>query len=238
MNVRGRPPRDSDIEALWPSTQSLDMVTGDMGVVADAVYREIAHYTSAVDRDPPRMRMFEFAGLREALSAVNESSNVPTTILLLPTLSDRVVLWNNSFLCDGWDALCANLTRRHGLETLHWSSHDEATTFQPGTTFVHRRPTGDGTVSRSVSVSVNDGRWSFFQSGAALAVEDISNYDRRKIKDRLNETQLMAMFARMALRPWAADFYDIGRDAVRIDRVGIPAGVQLRRPAHMRDPGS
>jgi hypothetical protein len=66
----------------------------------------------------------KFALFDEALCSADYSANFPIIFVIMPTTSKWVVIWNNHFLCDGYGALCYNLTRKHGFTTMHWSAHD------------------------------------------------------------------------------------------------------------------
>src|SRR5215469_9306651 len=150
--------RSGAIRKWWPTTQSLDLVEGAVEPVAAAVEAEVRRFVGkeAVTsswRSPPN--------LNAALQEVPEFANIPTYYLVLPSRSQWSVLWNNSFLCDGYDSLCWNLTNSYGFTTIHWSAHDQATTFQAGATFCHRRRDSTGMVERAVCAGQEDKRWDF-----------------------------------------------------------------------------
>jgi hypothetical protein len=148
-----------------------------------------------------------FGDLNAAFQSASEFANVPTVYLVLPTRSRWSVLWNNTFLCDGYDSLCYNLTKNHGLRTLHWEAHDHWTSFQSGAQFVHRQRNGGELVVRSVSVVQEDKRWSFSAVGDPLPEEDLQSYEARRKKDRLNEEKLASFLSRVGARPWLEQFY-------------------------------
>lgn len=135
-----------------------------------------------------------------------EFANVPTFYLLLPSRSRWTVLWNNSFLCDGYDSLCWCLTKNHGLTTVHWSAHDETTTFQSGATFQHRLWDGAAMLERFVQAAQEDKRWSFYQSGDPLPEEDTPPYAATRKRDRLNEV-VAQLLGRLGASPWREEFY-------------------------------
>jgi len=167
--------------------------------------------------------------LDDAFSAVPDFTNIPTVVLVLPTRGPWSVVWNNSFLCDGYDSLCWNLTENHGLTTIHWSAHDSETTFQPGTLFCARRKQGASLVERSVYCGSNDGRWSFVESGDRLPEEDIAAYTARRKRDRLNEALLMALLARLGAEPWDAERYPLEQAVHTVTRRNPPVAI-TRRP--------
>jgi hypothetical protein len=126
---------------------------------------------------------------------------------VLPSRSRWTVLWNNSFLCDGYDSLCWCLTNNHGLTTVHWSAHDEWTTFQTGACFSHRRRDSTGMVERSVHMSQEDKRWHFYASGPPLPEEDVGAYAAKRKRDRLNEALVVQLLSRLGASPWSEEFY-------------------------------
>jgi hypothetical protein len=221
--------RSESIQRWWPATQSLDLVQGDVEEVAAAVRAEVARFLG-------NTRLAEswksFVDLTSALSLAGDFTNIPTVFLVLPTKSDWSVLWNNSFLCDGYDSLCWCLTTNHHLTTLHWSAHDEPTSFQPGASFTHRSWCGS-LVERTVSVACNDGRWRFDQVGDPLAEEDVSNYRARRIRDRLNERLMATLLRRLEAAPWSEEFYAFGQRYFTLQRTDVPSTVLRRKAAEV-----
>src|SRR5262249_12907394 len=128
--------RTETIQEWWPATQSLDLVEGPVKEVAAAVHAEVRRF---LQLEIVSSAWKTFSGLDAAFGSASEFANVPTLYLVLPTRSKWSALWNNSFLCDGYDSLCYCLTKNHGLRTLHWSAHDQSTSFQPGAQFTHRQ---------------------------------------------------------------------------------------------------
>lgn len=115
-----------------------------MEVVAAAMQEEVRRFIAG---EAITTSWETFSNLDAAFRSASEFANVPTIYLVLPTLSKWSVLWNNSFLCDGYDSLCHCLTKNHGLTTVHWSAHDEWTSFQSG----QASPTVDELAQKSSS---------------------------------------------------------------------------------------
>jgi len=219
--------RSEAIQRWWPTTQSLDLVEGDVETVATAVRSEVARFLG----NEPLVESWEsLRNLNAAFSSANEFANVPTLYLVLPTNSRWSVLWNNGFLCDGYDSLCWCITSNHHLPTLHWSAHDETTTFQSGALFTYRS-WNDAIVERSVYVGREDDRWIFHQTGVPLPEEDLAAYEKRRVRDRLNEGLLNDLLARFGASPWSEEFYDLDRSSFVIRRTSPPSTVLRRRPA-------
>lgn len=196
--------RSELIGRWWPTTQSLDLVEGPVETVANALRTEVARFVAGEEL---AASWEAFADLDAAFSAASDFANVPTCYLVLPTRSRWSVLWNNCFLCDGYDALCHCLTLNHRLTTLHWSAHDRTTTFQAGAMFHHRRWSYGAMAERSVHVGSNDGRWSFHQSGEALPEEEMETYTAKRKHDRLNEAVVLRLLAKLGAEPWSDGFY-------------------------------
>ena len=220
--------RSDAIQRWWPTTQSLDLVEGTVETVASAVEAEIKKFLAGERLAPA---WIDCASFGDALQEAREFANVPTLYLVLPTTSRWCVLWNNSFLCDGYDSLCFSLTANHGLTTVHWSAHDGPTTFQAGSTFRHRKRHATVVVERAVAVAQEDRRWLFHQSGEPLPEEDVTKYVARLKKDRLNEGLMVALLARLGAAPWDETFYSMGRQrCFSLWRPNPPATVTKRLP--------
>jgi hypothetical protein len=218
--------RSETIKQWWPTTQSLDLVEGPIEKVAAAALAEVARFLNG---EPINHSWEAFPSLDAGFRTAPEFSNVPTFYLVLPTHSKWIVLWNNSFLCDGYDSLCYCLTVNHGLTTIHWAAHDEWTTFQSGATFQYRRWNGSTIVERIVQVAQEDKRWLFHQSGEPLPEEDVIQYTASRKKERLNEINLMQLLGRLGAFPWSDQFYAIpGLKSYVIRRVSTPSTI-IRR---------
>jgi hypothetical protein len=221
--------RTPALRRWWPTTQALDLVEGDVATVAAALHAET---TRVLKGERLAAAWTRCATLDDAFDTAGEFTNVPTHWLVLPTRSRWSVLWNNSFLCDGYDSLCHCLTAFHGLTTLHWSAHDATTTFQPGAAFTHRRVVAGAIAKRTVCVACTDGRWSFDAIGERLPEEDLATYGARRVRDRLNEAAIASLLARLGAAPWDEAFYALGRhDVFVLRRPAAPATV-LRRARH------
>lgn len=198
--------RSKIIQQWWPSTQSLDLVDGSIEKVAAAVHEEVSRFLKG---ETVTTSWQTFPNLNAAFGVASEFTNVSTIYLVLPAHSNWTVLWNNSFLCDGYDSLCWCLTRNHGLTTIHWSAHDEWTTFQSGAKFVHRRLVDETVVERSVTAAQEDKRWHFYAIGDPLPEEDLLSYTARRKRDRLNEESMTALLSRLGAYPWQEQFYAV-----------------------------
>lgn len=220
--------RTPQLQRWWPTTQSMDLVQAPVQQTATALVTEFTRFTSG---EPLDSHLVTLANLDEAFALAPYFANAVTVVVALPTQSEWTVLWNNSMLCDGYDSLCWCLTAHHGLTTLHWSAHDDTTTFQPGAQFTHRRWSAGAVVERTVAVSREDHRWSFHQSGTPLPEEDVTQYQARSKRDRLNERALAGFLARLGARPWDEGFYDLpARPAFLLRRLTPPDTI-LRKPA-------
>ena len=215
------------IEKWWPTTQALELVEGPADVVAQAVLAAVGGF---VGEDVVECQTAEFGDVHGALSraAAQGFCKVPTTYLILSTHSEWTVIWNDCFLCDGHDSLCRALTADHGLTTVHWSAHDETTTFQPGAMFHMRRLDRATLVERRVQVAANDGAWAFFSEGTPLAQEDVEGYRARLARDRLNEKRIAELLAVLGAEPWREEFYDLEHGARLVRRTHVPASVERR----------
>ena len=222
------PLRTPEIQAYWPTTQSLDLVETSAEAAANAISLEVRRFSAP---EPVQLEHKPFRTLKEAFASCLEFTNVPTYLLVLPTRSRWSVIWNNSTICDGYDSLCHCLSRRHGMTTMHWSAHDEATTFQPGSRFTFRRANGENVIERTVHCGREDGRWSFHAAGVPLIEEDTVAYEARLKSARLNEHSVAALLARLGARPWEQSFYDLeNQGCYVVRRTHPPASLTRRLP--------
>ena len=220
--------RSEIIQKWWPTTQALDIVEGSVEAVATALQAEVGRFLAG---ETISTAWAAFPNLDAALCSASEFANVPTIYLVLPTHSKWSVLWNNSFLCDGYDSLCHNLTKNHGMTTVHWSAHDEWTSFQSGASFSHRQKVGAEIVERSVAVAQEDKRWLFYAYGQPLVEEDTENYKIRRKRDRLNEEKISAFLSRLGATPWLEQFYAMpATKAFVLRRENAPSRITRRRP--------
>jgi hypothetical protein len=204
----------------------LDLVEGPVRLVAGAVEAELTR-TLAGERVIGSWARFE--DLDAAFRFAPDFGNVPTFFLVLPTRSKWIVLWNNSFLCDGYDSLCWCLTSHHFLTTIHWAAHDEWTTFQSGASFTYRQHDGANLVERSVYCGQEDKRWLFDAVGQPLDEENTNEYAATRKRDRLNEQNLLSLLGRLGARPWSEDFYALPeQECFTILRPSPPATVLKR----------
>lgn len=221
--------RSEILDRWWPTTQSLDLVEGEIERVASAIHEEVQRF---VGDERIETRWEEFADLDAAFGAAADFANVPTVYLVLPTDSNWTVLWNNSFLCNGYDSLCLGLTKKYGLTTVHWSAHDEWTSFQSGAAFCYRRRTGASVIERGVQVAQEDRRWHFFESGDPLVEEDVEGYRVKRTRDRLNEARVAELLAALGARPWHEDYYALeSTPAFVLERSNAPATILRRQRA-------
>jgi hypothetical protein len=220
--------RSEIIQKWWPTTQALDVVEGSVEVVAAALQEEVRRVLAG---EAITTSWEAFSNLDAAFRSASEFANVPTIYLVLPTHSKWSVLWNNSFLCDGYASICHKLTKNHGLTTVHWMAHDEWTSFQSGAGFTHRRRVGAEIVERSVTVTQEDKRWLFFAVGQPLAEEDMESYKARRKRDRLNEAKISAFLARLGATPWLEEFYAMpATKAFVLRRENAPSRITRRSP--------
>src|SRR5262249_54847309 len=111
-------PISEAIKQWWPLGNCLDLVHGSVEVVADALLGQVNEFNWG----PLSSKWIPIARLEGVFESVSVFTNYPTVLFVLPTHSQWSVLWNNCFLCDGFDSLCHCLTKNHGLTTMHWQS--------------------------------------------------------------------------------------------------------------------
>lgn len=218
-------PISEAIQRWWPLPDSLDLVRAPAKVVASAVLAEVTRF---VARGQLSSAWVPFSSMDQVFGSVAVFTNVPTVYFVLPTRSEWSVLWNNSFLCDGYDSLCWCLTTNHRLSTLHWQSSDEDAVFQAGSSFTFRSQSESGLSERSVYCGKNDERWDFHAIGVPLPEEDLPAYSARRKRDRLQEQGMLKLLDRLGAKPWEDEFYLPG-EAFRIERLAYPDTISRKR---------
>jgi len=218
--------RSPTIQKWWPTTQSLDLVEGSVKEVATGVHAEVSRFLQG---ERVSASWATFADLDAAFRSASEFANVPTLYLVLPTRSKWSVMWNNSFLCDGYDSLCYCLTKNHGFRSLQWSAHDQCTSCQSGAQFAHRQRMADELTERSVAAVQEDELWSFSAVGVPLPEEDLQGYKNRRIQNRLNEEKISSFLSRLGATPWQEQFYALPETQVFVLRRENPPTTVIRR---------
>lgn len=218
-------PISEAVRRWWPLPDSLDLVRGPIKVVASAVLSEVTRFVAG---ERLASAWVPFSSLDHMFGAVAVFTNVPTVYFVLPTRTDWTVLWNNSFLCDGYDSLCWCLATNHALTTMHWRSSDEDAVFQVGSSFTFRKQSETGLTERSVYCGKNDQRWEFDAVGEPLPEENLRAYSARRKRDRLNEQGILKLLDRLGARPSDDEFYPAA-EAFRIERVGYPSTISQKR---------
>ena len=212
------------VRRWWPLPDSLDLVRASIEVAASAVLAEVTRFVAGGQLSSSWVR---YSSLDQVFGSVAVFTNVPTVYFVLPTHSDWTVLWNNSFLCDGYDSLCHCLATNHALSTMHWRSSDEDAVFQAGSSFTFRKPSASGLLERSVYCGKNDRHWDFHALGEPLPEEDLPAYSARRKRDRLNERGMLKLLDRLGARPWNDEFYRVG-EAFRIERIAYPSTISQK----------
>ena len=223
---------DPKFQEWHPLGTSIDLVKGEVIDVAEAVRAEMSRF---VKPDVVSLHYHTFEGLSDLFGSVDEFTNVPTRIFCIGTTDSWTALWNNSFLCDGYDSLCHCLTLNHGLETIHWSAADEGGIFQPGTSFSFRTRNPEGRIDlRAIYAIQEDSRWEFHQSGSPLPQEDTHSYISRRKKDRFNESVSLGLLDRLGAQPRSEAFYDFSQPVIEVLRETFPATVSRKDLAYIR----
>lgn len=223
---------DPVFQDWFPLGVSIDLVEGDVSEVANAVRAQVGRWTGRERLEQSESSHTDWNSL---FGSVDVFTNVPTKFFCIATNSQWTALWTNSFLCDGYDSLCHNLTKNHGFRTIHWKASDEAGIFQPGCRFCHRVISSGGEImERTVHCSQQDSRWEFHEIGPVLTEEDPSLYQARVKKLRFNEDASIELLGRLGAEPREEKFYDFSRPVRMIERIGFPDTVSCEDFAYIR----
>lgn len=215
--------KDDVVRRWWPLARGMDLVRGGSDRVAELVGSELDRL-----RLPFEARRIGASSLDDVFASVPTFTNVPTTFVVLPARRGWTVIWNNSFLCDGYDSLAYNLTRLHGVDTLHFTSSDTDGPMLAGTSFTWREGSGGGEPTRTVHCASSGPRWSFHATGTPLPGEDVASYSKAPVRGRMDERALTRLLATMGAEPWRESFYDFAAPVHRLDRLALPATITSR----------
>lgn len=225
------PHKDPVFETWWPLPRSMELVRAPLERVAEFVSSELKRI---VPTETCESEWRSFDSIDAVFRSIETLTNFPTVFLALPTKTEWTPVWSNSFLCDGYDSLCHNLSRLHGVDTIHWSSSDTDGPMQAATSFAFRRGGEDGARTRLVQVSRDGSAWTFHQSGEPLRGEPIAAYSNRIKRKRLNERLLMEFFATLGAAPWREAFYDVpNAKSFRLWRPSFPDTIKSRPTAQV-----
>lgn len=218
-------PISEAVQRWWPLPDSLDLVRAPIKVAATTVLAEVTRFVAG---EQLSSAWVPFSSLDQMFGSVTVFTNVPTVYFVIPTRSEWSVLWNNSYLCDGYDSLCWCITTNHRFSTMHWRSSDEDAVFQAGSSFTFRSQSESVLNERSVYCGKNDARWAFHAVGEPLPQENVAAYSARRKRDRLNEQGIIALLDNLGARPWEDEFYRAG-EAFRIERLAYPSTISQKR---------
>lgn len=215
---------------LLPLTQSMDLVQAGAEEVSRAVFSEIGRYTHnengiTIQTAPPfSPELF--------LSESPRLTNVPTVLFVKPAINGWSFILTNTFLCDGYDSLCHNLTRLYGWATFHFISKDTTTTFLPGSGFQYRFMENGEMKKRYVQASVDDSdKWVFYESGPVQPFENPADYQERIKKKRLNEARMKEIFQRLSVDPWDDASYLLDQPCYIVKRTRFPDSISNKNTA-------
>jgi hypothetical protein len=209
---------DDVFREYWPLPSGLDFAKGGFAVVAAAVETEVRRFIRGEPLSKHEMTVRDMNGVFGVPSFLD---NVGLHYFIVPTHSAWTAIWTSTFLCSGYDSLSSCLTKNHDLETIHFSSSNGNAWFQPGTVISHRTKIGE----RHVAAIQEDTRWIFHESGTPLPEENLTQYRKRKIRDRWNSEALLMLLCRIGIRPWSVDYYDLSRPVIHLERVAAPLSV-------------
>jgi hypothetical protein len=230
--------KDPVFRKWWPLPRSLDLVRAPVEEVGRFLEAEFER--TITKSAPRRSEWLPVASIGSVFESVPELTNGVSTLFAIPAREGWTVLWNDSFLCDGYDSLCSNLTRRYSVETLHWSCSDTDKPFLAGTTFKWREANKGGEPSRTLYCCSQGSRWNFQTTGEPMPGEPVAAYGSRKIRDRMNENLFMEFLRTLGAEPWRERFYDLpDKPVYRVGWRDLPRTGRVFRPvAEVLTPGS
>ena len=214
-------------DCFWPISQSVDFVNASINETTSAINQELSRYTNNESGIISKnIFINDFTQLSDVFSIY---TNTVTQFLVFEISTGWSFLFTNSFICDGYDSLMYNLTRIHHLETLHVSSHDETTTFLPGTQFCYRKVNEKQLIERTVQCQINDNnRWSFFEEGERQDWENVSDYSKIIKKERINEKSIELMLENIGLNIYQVQNFSFPQNGILLQRTKYPETITTK----------
>jgi hypothetical protein len=153
------------------------------------------------------------------IGAPNLGGKIPlSAIVYMPRAHEEncVFISNNS---DGWTTLVHRMCKDMSADCLRVSTSRDDADYPFNLLHFYRQ----GQEVRLVRVMKDGDRWEFFEKGDPLPFEKISNYKKRKIRDRLNRESLLTAVESAGINLRDPNFWQTNFDAIRIDELRCAA---------------
>jgi hypothetical protein len=148
----------------------------------------------------------------------NGGSHLSKAIFFESTfLKGKTIMISNSF--DGWITLAnhiVSLTKNNHLAFFTSTKID--TGLNENYMFIKRSHDEDVRIVYSMTDS---GKWVFYQEGEILGFEDISNYSKRKIKDRLNFSIIVDYCNKLGFDILNQEFWSSNKKAIYLEETEL-----------------
>ncbi len=160
-----------------------------------------------------RFTMDEIFLMNEDGRVSRRSAASSCTALLFET-ADKNKTIAVSNVTDGWVTLC-NAIAFHAKTDLYTFSFSEEEDPDARNALEYRDYSSPQMKERVVH-AMKDPRWAFYEKGEPLYFEDVANYKKRKIKDKVNKQILVSYCNRLGLNVEDPDFLNPRGSVLRI----------------------
>ena len=210
----------------FPLTISFDLIEGNVNDISDSIIKEL---NRIVPNESIIQEFKKYDSINDLFYSLNILTNIPTKFYLIPTKSKWAVLWNNSFLCSGYDSLMYMLSNKYNLKTIHCYLSEKQGIFSEGYNFTYREKKNNELKERYIYCAKEGSIWKFFQKGEPLKNENVDLYTNRIKKKRLNENIMIDLLIKLGANPWSESFYDYSKKICLIERTKYPNTISKKK---------
>jgi len=204
----------------WPFYLSFDLVMSTQKKAFKACFSELSRsYNKKI-----KSKSISVSSINEVFQNPPGYTTYPSHTYVISTHTKWTILWCNTFHCNGFDTLGWNVTKHHGIPTIHYEASDSDAFYQAGSKWYHR--TGKST-TRVLSAIKEDKKWIWFADGPLQSYEDSDNYEQRMIKKRLNENIVNDYLNIIGFNP-NTDPFNFSQDVYVIYRTYTPCLVECK----------
>jgi hypothetical protein len=124
-------------------------------------------------------------------------------IALEPCLNEKMTFFVAN-IQDGWHTLIYSVCKHFKLRCFELSISNDTIDYPSNKIVCY----DNGVNIRSIrAIMADDNKWEFYQKGDPLAFENLENYKKRRIKDRLNRAIIIQYLARLNIDLNSNDFW-------------------------------
>lgn len=147
------------------------------------------------------------------------NSNKIKFILFEPSTNPGVTVFFPNF-SDGWYTAVYNYTRLNNKSAFQVGFTVENTMEYPAFFFKFFY-THKGQIKERTVYAIKEDKWVFFAEGNPLAIEDIENYSKKKIKDRINNEIIIGYLKKAGYNLTDNNFFKSNKSTIFFSNQGV-----------------